>query len=268
LSSRFELLGWGYADGVGSAGADGAARGGLELLGETDFDSGEEVVAAAECEAGARDRRVGGGEEAEDFGGWHGDLLGERGELGRDGDGAEGGAGGGEEGVGGEAGAGAMGLPLVAEEARVGVDVGELGGVGWTGVGGAMLGPRAGEVLGPEAVEDEGVALCALGGVAVGVTELGRPGEVQEVIVEVLLSDGGGKCAARFGCGGSFRLRRWGIWRSWAAGGEGQENEERGEDSLLHGGSRLSGRREYRTLRDFYGNRDTIRVAVNGCWAK
>jgi len=35
------------ADGVGAAGADGAAGGGLEVFVETDFDGGEIVVAAA-----------------------------------------------------------------------------------------------------------------------------------------------------------------------------------------------------------------------------
>ena len=237
MSSRFELLGWGYADGVGSAGAYGAAGGGLELFGEADFDGGEVVVAAAEREAGAGDGGVGLGEEVEDLVGRHGDLLGERGELGGDGDGAEGGAGGGEEGVGCEAGAGAVGLPLVPEEAGVGVDVGELGWVGWAGVVGAVLRPRASEILGPEAVEDEGVALCALGGVAVGVTELGGPGEIEEVVVEVLFAGWGGKCGASFGCGGGgFGLRRWGIGCGGIAGGEREQNEERGERSLLHGG--------------------------------
>jgi hypothetical protein len=232
----FELLGWGDADGVGTAGADGAAVGGLELLGEADFDGGEEVVAAAEGERGARDGGVGFGEEVEDFVRGHGDLLREGGELGGDGDGAEGGAGGGEEGVWGEAGACAVGLPFVAEKAGVGVDVGELGGVGWAGVGGAVLGPGACEVLGPEAVEDEGVALGALGGVAVGVAELGGPGEVEEVVVEVLFAGGGGKCGASFGGGGGgFRLRGLGIGRGGVAGGEREKNEEPGEDSLLHG---------------------------------
>jgi hypothetical protein len=87
--TRFELLGWGDADGVGSAGADGAARGGLELFGEADFNGGEEVVAATEREAGTRDGGIGGGEEAEDFGRWHRDLLCERGELSGDGYGVE-----------------------------------------------------------------------------------------------------------------------------------------------------------------------------------
>ena len=70
-------LRWGDANGVGPAGSDGAAVGGLESFVEADFDGGEEVVAAAENEAGARDGGVRFGEEADDFGRGHGDLLGE-----------------------------------------------------------------------------------------------------------------------------------------------------------------------------------------------
>ena len=128
-----------------------------------------------------------------------------------------------------------MGLPFVLEEAGVGVDVGELRWVGWAWVGGAVLRPGAGEVLRPEAVEDEGVALGALGGVAVGVTELGRPGEVEEVVVEVLFAGRGGDSDAGFGSSGGFGLWRWGIGCGGVAGSEREKNEERGEDSLLHG---------------------------------
>ena len=60
-----------------------------------------------------------------------------------------------------------MGSPLVIEEVGVGVDVGELGGVGGAGIVGAVLRPLSGEVLGPETVEDEGEVLGALGGFAV-----------------------------------------------------------------------------------------------------
>src|SRR5271170_730483 len=63
--SCFVLLGWRDADGVGSAGADGPAVGGLELLGEADFDGGEVIVAATEGEGGAGDGGVGFGEEVE-----------------------------------------------------------------------------------------------------------------------------------------------------------------------------------------------------------
>ena len=88
------------ADGVGSAGADGAAVGGVEGLVQTDFDGGEVVVAAAEGQRGVCDGGVGRGEEAEDLGRGHRDLPRELSERGWDGDGMEGGAGGGEEGVG------------------------------------------------------------------------------------------------------------------------------------------------------------------------
>ena len=110
---------WGWdADGVGAAGADGAAGDGVEGFVEADFDGGEVVVAAAEGEAVAG--RLGlVGEEVEDVRGWQGDLVG-GGEVGGDGDGLEGGRASGEEGVGGEAGAGAVGLPLVLEEAGSG----------------------------------------------------------------------------------------------------------------------------------------------------
>ena len=119
------LRGW-DADGLGSAGFDGAAGDGLGGFVQADFDGGEVVVAATEGEAGRREGGVGGLEEADDLGGGHGDLLRELGEGGGDGDGVEGGAGEGEEGVGGEVGAGAVGLPLVAEEAGIGVDVAVL----------------------------------------------------------------------------------------------------------------------------------------------
>ena len=114
---------------MGSTGFDGAAGDGLGGFVQADFDGGEVVVAATEGEAGGGVGGVGGLEEADDLRGWHGDLVRELGEGGGDGDGVEGGAGEGEEGVGGEAGAGAVGLPLVAEEAGVGVDVFVLGWV-------------------------------------------------------------------------------------------------------------------------------------------
>ena len=162
---------WRDFDGVGSAGADGAAGSGAERFVEADFYGGEVVVAAGEGEVLLREVGVGLGDEGEDLRGWQGDLVVEVGEGGWDDDGLEGGAGGGEVGVGGEAGAGAVGLPFVLEEAGVGVDVGVLGGVGGAGGGGAVLRVGAVGVLGPEAVEDEGGVAGALdvGGVRVAV---------------------------------------------------------------------------------------------------
>ena len=69
--------------------------------------------------------------------------MGELGELWWNDDAVEGGAGEGEEVVGGEAGAGAVGLPLVAEEAGVGVDVAVPGRVAGAAVGGTVLGVSA-----------------------------------------------------------------------------------------------------------------------------
>ena len=167
--------------------------------------------------------------------------MGELGEFRRDGDRVEGGAGKGEEGVGGETGAGAMGAPFVIEESGVGVDVGELSGVAGAGGVGAVLGVGAVEVLGPEAVEDEGGVLGALGGGGVGVAELGRPGEIEEEVVEVLWAGGCGDGAGLFvallaGLGGWCGL----LWI--AAQKQGEEKEGRGDGfvSCVHRFSPLS----------------------------
>ena len=117
-------------------------------------------------------------------------MMRELGELCGDGYGLEGGSGGSEEGVGREARAGAVGLPLVLEEAGVRVDFAELGRVGGAWCVGAVLGKRAAGVLGPEAVEDEGGVVAAFGGRAMGVAEFGGPGEVEEVEIEALRAGG------------------------------------------------------------------------------
>ena len=225
---------WDDADGVGSAGADGAAGDGLEGLAHADFDRGEVVVAAAEGEAVAGEGRVGPGEEADDFAGRHGDLVVKGGQLSWDGYGVDGLAGRREEGIGRKAGAGAVGLPLVTEEAGVGVEVAVGGGVTWAGGIRAVLGEGAGGVLGPEAVEDESGVLGALGGVGVRVAELGRPGEIEEVVVEGLRGGGfegkRGGAGARNGFGCGLGVRVTGREREKKA-------EEDGDGSLLHGGS-------------------------------
>jgi hypothetical protein len=71
-------LRWDDADGVGAAGADGAAADGLEGLVHADLDCGEIVIAAAEGEAVAGEGWVGLGEEADNFDWRHGDLVVER----------------------------------------------------------------------------------------------------------------------------------------------------------------------------------------------
>ena len=88
---------WDDADGVGPAGADGAAGDGLESFAHADFDRGEVVVAATEGEAVAGEGRVGPGEEADDLAGRHGDLVVKGGQLSWDGYGVDGLAGRSEE---------------------------------------------------------------------------------------------------------------------------------------------------------------------------
>ncbi len=149
----------------------------------------------------------------------------------------EGVAGEGEEGVGGEAGAGAVGLPLVAEEAGVGVDVAEGAGVLRAGEGGAVLGVGAVGVLGPEAVEDEAQVLGALAGGGVGLAELGRPGEVEEVVVEV--AGGGFGLLRGVGGGSGCGLRKGergggGIGSAGYVDDDGDEDEGEDECGFLH----------------------------------
>ena len=136
-------------DGVGSAGADGTAGDGLAAFIETDLDGGEVVVAAAEGERRGRDFGIGLSDEVEDLCGWKRDLTGELGESGRHDERLEGGTCSGEERVGREAGAGAVGTPLMLQEACVGVDVGELRGIGRAGCVGAVLWIGAVGVLWP-----------------------------------------------------------------------------------------------------------------------
>ena len=51
------------ADGVGAAGADGTACDGVQGFVEADLDRGEEIMAAADGEAVARDCRIGARKE-------------------------------------------------------------------------------------------------------------------------------------------------------------------------------------------------------------
>jgi hypothetical protein len=157
------------------------------------------------------------------------------GQLGGDGDGVECLAGQVEEGVRCEAGAGAVGLPLVAEQACVGIEVAVVGGVLRAGGVGAVLGKGTSGVLRPEAVEDEREVLGALGRGGVGVAELGGPGEVEEIEVEVLLR-GGRRLWLLLGAALS-RLR--GCWLCWVGGrvaAEGREEQQEScrDCSVLH----------------------------------
>ena len=100
-----------------------------------------------------------------------------------------------------------------------------------------MLREGAGGVLGPEAVEDEGGVLGALGGGGVGGAELGGPGEVEEIVVEVLCNTRlfGERCGAWTGRG-----LRCGLRMRIARGEEKKKRQKRGEGFLLHSGSRIA----------------------------
>jgi len=186
------------ADDHGAAGANGATLYGLECFVEADFDGGEVVIATADGKAFARNPGVFLHEEVHHLVGRHGGLAGEALQFGRHSDVFVSGSGGGEEGVCREPRAGAMGAPLVLEKSLVGVDVFIGGGVGGTCCVGAVFGISAVVILRPEAVEDKGGVRGALGCIRVGVAELGRPGEVEEIVIKTgadrkrgVLSSGG-----------------------------------------------------------------------------
>ena len=150
-------------------------------------------------------------------------------------------AGEGEEVVWSEAGAGAVRRPLVTKEAGVGGDVAEGGEIAGCGIAAAVLGIAAVEVLGPQAMQDEAEVLSALAVVGVGGAELGRPAEVEEVIVEVLRACCGGDGAGL--PGGTLRTRsrgwRWRLRRVAAGECEKQEEDGRAGD-VLHDASSLA----------------------------
>lgn len=132
-----------------------------------------------------------------------------------------------------------MGLPLVTQEARVGVEIAVGGGVSRAVGVGAMLGEGTRGVLGPETVEDEGEVLGALGGGWMGGAELRRPGEVEEIVVERL----GGFWSGNECCG----ARTWDrLGRRLGVRVTGRQREKKVEEddngSLLHDGSSISGR--------------------------
>jgi hypothetical protein len=100
-----------------------------------------------------------------------------------------------------------------------------LGDVAGGGGVGAVLWIAAVEVLGPEAVEDEGGVLGTLGCGGVGVAVLGRPGEIEEVVVEVLR--GGWEKGVWFGLSrllDDIRGPRWGLLRRVTAQSKEQED--------------------------------------------
>ena len=77
-----------------------------------------------------------------------------------------------------------MRAPFMCEETCVGINIFEGRGIGRAGSSGAILGIATVVVLRPEPVQNKGEMRCALGCILMGVTELRRPGEVKQVIVE------------------------------------------------------------------------------------
>jgi hypothetical protein len=213
------------ADSVSAAGADWTAGDRVERFVEADFYGGEEVVAATDSDAVAGQLGVGTGEERDDFVGWHQGLRGKTGQSWRNGDGAVGRARRLEEIVRAQAGTGAVGAPFMLKESLVGIDVAEGGWIGGAGSFGAIFGISAVDILRPEAMEDEGGVRGALGGAGMRVAELGRPGEVEQVVVESRALSEARNCAV-WSC-------RWARRRGVGVGGgfAGAEQDEKRDRS-------------------------------------
>lgn len=120
------------ADGLRAAGADATTDDRMQVLVEADLDRGQEIVAAAQREAGAGNGGVAAGKLRQDGLRRKRELLWLV-ECGGNLDTRDGAAGQSEVGVGCQTGAGAMGRPLVREEAGVGVDVAVSRGIRGTG---------------------------------------------------------------------------------------------------------------------------------------
>jgi len=94
-----------------------------------------------------------------------------------------------------------VGVPLVLEEARIGIDISIEGRVGGAGGVAAALGMPTVVGLRPEAVEDKREVLGALGATGVGGAELRRPGKVEKVEVEGVVAGRGGETSKAFPIG-------------------------------------------------------------------
>lgn len=97
----------------------------MEGLVEADFDSGEEVVAAADGDTFCRESWIRACKERDDFVRRHRGLCSESGKRWRNGDGVVGRARVAEEVVRTKAGAGAMRAPFVLEQTLIRIDVAE-----------------------------------------------------------------------------------------------------------------------------------------------
>ena len=106
-----------------------------------------------------------------------------------------------------------MRVPLVLEQGRVGEDIAVPGGVGRPRRVRAVMRVGSVVVLRPEAVEDKRGMLRAFGSGGMGVAKLRRPGEVEEVEIEL-----GGLAG--------FRLRSPGAFGGWAGGRGGTTGDQ------------------------------------------
>ena len=125
-----------------------------------------------------------------------------------------------------------MGVPFVLKKLLVGIDIAEGGWIAGAGGVGAVFGVATIGVLRPEAVEDEGEVGGALSGTGMRIAELGRPGKIEQVVVEAgTLSKPWGRAV-----GGRGRTGRAGVGiGSRPAGAEQDEKREAdGEGRLLH----------------------------------
>lgn len=249
-------LGGGDADGVGPAGADGGAGNGTKPLVHADFNGGEVVVPATNDEALAGNVRIAGDEEVDDAIGRERDLFGEGRERGWDADGSYGGARGLEEGIGAQAGAGAVGLPLVTEKAEVGVDVFVLRGTSGPGFGGTVGRPVTVGVLRPETVEDKGWMGGALGSAGMGVAELGRPGEIEQIVVEAGAGAGLDGSSGTLGSG-----LRGGIGLGFTSSEGESERQGECEESFPHGKRIAAVQREQSWQGRYGGNKLAVTKA-------
>jgi len=96
--------------------------------------------------------------------------------------------------IGFEAAAGAVRGPFMFNQRGGGHDIEEAVWIGGAGRVAAVLGPGIGSVvLRPEAVNNEAEVFGAFGAAGVGVAEFGRPGEGEEIVIELsrLLGLGG-----------------------------------------------------------------------------
>ena len=99
-------------------------------------------------------------------------------------------------------------------------------------------------------MEYEGRVLAALGCGGVRVAELRRPGEVEQVVVEVLCGRGldGKRCRMRTRDRFGYGLGLWVTRR------QGEKVEEEDDESLLHGEEqliRIRSKAEYRVVGQF-----------------